>query len=106
MRSLAAHSDPFFKVGTTDWDHLMSENGHKALNTPYLEGWFVGVPKEVHPILTKYRAIFEKEFIGSNYNIAISLAKREDIITQLTQRRNTTLRCIDQTDEELKFYAF
>jgi len=38
MRSLAAHSDPFFKVGTTDWDHLMSENGHKALNTPYLEG--------------------------------------------------------------------
>ena len=44
--------------------------------------------------------------MGSNYNIAISLAKREDIITQLTQRRNTTLRCIDQADEELKFYAF
>jgi len=84
----------------------MNEKGHLALGTTYTKGLVVGIPNKIHTTVTSYRKIFEKENLQNNNNLAMSVPKREDIIAIiaiLEERRNTTLKCIDQAEKDLQF---
>lgn len=64
---------------------------------------FLGVPKKINTTVTAYCKIFEKKRLKNYNNIAISRVKGENLITQLEERQNTTLKFIDQADKDLQF---